>query len=314
MIAVRTTYLWLVFALAWSAVGWAQQSTAPAQSQVQQQSQQGATEQMKRAQRYIVVPKLSPDDQEEFGQQVVLAEKPVQPIFIASTDNQLLFESNALLTHDGQQSDMLFISTTGFNIIPPLPEEYKKFILNFNGRFQAYRYGEQRQLNFHIYTGGVTGGYQFDELTTLLTGHSYNIYYNEQTYDHFFDETDHYVSINRAIPIAEDLAAFTGAQVQYRNTSPALFERMEYDLFGGIRYALDEKWVAQAYQRAEYQQYITNTRQDWNLQTVLSLTYYFNEWVSARIMGHYTYNNSNNNTLDYQNFESGGGITFTAQF
>ena len=301
----------MTIALALAAPGRAQQA------QVQQQSQQGAVEEIRRAQRYVVVPKLSPDDQEEFGEQVVLTEKPVQPIFIPYTDNQLLFESNALLTRDNAESDMLFVSTTGFGIQPPLPEDWKKVILVFNGRYQVYRYNDQNQLNFHIYTGGVTGGYQVDDLLTVLTGHSYNIYYNEESYDHFFDETDHYISVNRAIPIADDLAAFAGSQIQYRNTNPARFSRMEYDLFGGIRYALDEKWIAQIYGRVEYQDYLASslsTRNDWNLQPVLSLTYYFNEWVSARITGHYTYNNSSINVLDYQNFESGGGITFTAQF
>ncbi len=303
------TIFWAIIVLCLAMPGRAQQT------QVQQQSQQGAVEEIRRAQKYVVVPKLSPEDQEEFGEQVVLTEKPVQPIFTGYTDNQLLFESNALLTHGNEESDMLFISTTGFGIQPPLPEDWKKVILVFNGRFQAYRYNDQNQLNFHIYTGGVTAGYQVDDLLSVLTGHSYNIYYNEESYDKFFEETDHFISVNRAIPIADDLAAFVGAQVQYRNTAPARFSRMEYDLFGGVRYALDEKWVAQIYERAEYQDYVANfTRHDWNLQSVLSLTHYFNEWASARIMGHYTYNNSSINVLDYQNFESGGAITFTAQF
>jgi hypothetical protein len=310
MIQARIILLLALF-LAAALPGWAQEA------QVQQQTQQGAVEEMRRSQKYIVIPKLSEDDREEFGEQVVLTEKPAQPIITAYTDNQWLFESNGQLTRNDPESDMLFISTTGFGIMPPLPEEMSKVILSLNGRFQAYRYSDHDELNFHIYSGGLTGGYQVDDLLTVLTGHSYNVYYNEDSYNHFFEETNHYVSVNRAIPIQEDLAAFVGGQAQYRNTSPARFSRMEYDLFGGIRYALDEKWVAQIYGRAEYQDYLSSAfsrRNDWNLQTVLSLTYYFNEWLSARVMGHYTYNNSSINVLDYQNFETGAGFTISGSF
>jgi hypothetical protein len=258
------------------------------EAQVQQESQTEAREEMRRAQRYVVIPKLSPDDREEFGEQVVLTEKPVEPIFTAYTDNQLLFTSNALLTRDNEESDALFISTTGFAIEPPLGEECKDVILAFTGRFQAYRYDDHDELNFHIFSGGLTAGYQLDEAWTVLTGHSYNDFFNEDTYDDFFQETAHYLSINHSIPIADDLAAYVGAQVQYRNTAPARFSRMEYDLFGGIRYALDEKWVAQLYERAEYQDYLASdfsNRRDVNLLTVLSLTYYFNDWCNVRVLG-----------------------------
>lgn len=309
---IRAQTIWMSFALlALSLPGAAQEA------QVQQQTQQGAVEEIRRAQRYIVIPKLSPDDREEFGEQVVLSEKPVQPIFTGFTDNQYLFESNALLTRDNEESDRLFVSTTGFGIQPPMPEEWKKVILSFNGRFQVYRYDDHDDLNFHIYTGGLTAGYQVDDLLTVLTGNNYSVYYNEDSYNHFFEETSHYVSVNRAIPIADDLAAFVGGQVQYRNTNPARFSRMEYDLFGGVRYALDEKWIAQIYARVEYQDYLASSlssRNDWNLQPVLSLTYYFNEWVNARIIGHYTYNNSNQNVFDYHNFESGAALALTASF
>lgn len=311
MKSARMLFWGLCFALFWGGYAHAQEA------QVQQQTQQGAIEELRRSQRYIVIPKLSPDDREEFGEQVVLTEKPAQPILTLFTDNQLLFESNALLTRNNAESDALFISTTGFGIQPPLPEDWKKVILAFNGRFQAYRYNDHNDLNFHIYTGGMVTGYQFDDLLSVLVGNSYSIYYNEESYDHFFNETAHFVSVNRAFPLADDLAAYVGGQVQYRNTDPARFTRMEYDLFGGIRYALDEKWVAQIYARAEFQDYLSSdlsTRNDWNLQPVLSLTYYFNEWLNARIIGHYTYNNSNINVFDYQNFESGAGISITGQF
>ena len=287
------------------------------EAQVQQQTQQGTAEEIRRAQRYIFIPKLSPDDREEFGEQVVLSEKPVQPIFTMYTDNQYLFESNSLLTRDDEESDLLFVSTTGFGIQAPMPEEWKKVILAFHGRFQVYRYNDHDDLNFHIYNGGMIAGYQVDDLLTVLMGNNYSVYYNEDSYHHFFEETAHYISVNRAIPIADDLAAFVGGQVQYRNTSPAQFSRMEYDLFGGVRYALDEKWIAQIYTRVEYQDYLASglsNRNDWNIQPVLSLTYYFNEYVNARIMGHYTYNNSSINVFDYHNFESGAAITITGSF
>jgi hypothetical protein len=291
---------------------------AAQEAQVQQESQTEAREEeMRRSQRYVVIPKLSPDDREEFGEQVVLTEKPVEPIFTVFTDNQLLFTSNALLTRDNEESDALFISTTGFAIEPPLGEEYKDVILAFNGRFQAYRYSDHDELNFHIFSGGLTAGYQLNELWTVLTGHSYNIFYNEDTYDDFFQETAHYASINRSIPIADDLAAFVGGQAQYRNTSPARFSRMEYDLFGGLRYALDEKWLAQIYERIEYQDYLASgfsNRGDVNLLTVLSLTYYLNDWCNVRVLGSYTYNNSSLNQFKYHNFNAGGGINLTARF
>jgi hypothetical protein len=312
MKSARTLFLGICCALTLGASVHAQQA-----AQVQQQSQQGAVEEFRRSQRFVVIPKLSADDREEFGEQVVLTEKPAQPILTLYTDNQLLFESNALLTRNNAESDALFISTTGFAIQPPLPEEYKKLILAFTGRFQAYRYDDHNELNFHIYTGGMITGYQVDDLLSVLVGNNYSAYYNEESYDHFFDETAHYVSVNRAFPIADDLAAYAGAQVQYRNTQPADFSRMEYDIFGGLRYALDPKWVAQIYARVEYQDYLASDlskRHDWNLQPVLSLTYYFNEWLNARIIGHYTYNYSNLNVFHYQNFESGGAIAITGQF
>ena len=126
----------------------AQQSQTQ-QAQVQQEQQ---VDSEKRGQRYLAIPKLSPEDREEFGEQVVLQPTPSVPIFTGYTDNQLLFTSNALLTPTNEESDMIFISTTGFGIEPPMPDGWQKLHLSLNGRFQVYRYDDHDELNFHIYT------------------------------------------------------------------------------------------------------------------------------------------------------------------
>lgn len=291
----------------------AQQS--PGSSQVQQAEQQQAIEAPRRIQKYVVIPKLSPDDQEEFGQQVVLSAKPSKPIFTGYTDNQLMWTSNALLTQSNEVGDMLFISTTGFGIEPPLPEGCENLILNFYGRFQAYRYDIQDQINFHVYTGGANVGYKFDEDWVVLIGNNYNIFYDEPVYNDFYQETDHNINATRNFAIADDLFAYAGTQIQYRNSSPARFARVEYDLFGGVRYALDPQWVAQIYERAEFQDYTADdTRRDWNLLTVLSLSYYFNDWCNVRVFGNYTYNSSNRLANSYENVNLGGGATLLIQF
>src|SRR3989338_5605070 len=107
-------FLWIFLGAAGGIAAFGQEA------QVQQESQQEARDKARRAERTIVIPKLSPDDREEFGEQIVLTERPPEPIFTAYTDNQLLFTSNALLTRDNIESDALFISTTGFAIEPPL--------------------------------------------------------------------------------------------------------------------------------------------------------------------------------------------------
>ena len=265
--------------------------------------------------RFQYIPKLSADDRDEFGEQVVLAPEKEQPIFTGYTDNQLMFTSNTFLSRADKESDMLFISTTGFSIEPPLPEEWDKWTFSFFGRYQAYRYDDHDELNFHLYTGGLTAGYQIDDLWTVLFNNSYNIFYNEDSYDAFFKETDHQLTLYRNIPIDDQWGAFAGYQIQFRNTAPAHFSRVENDLFAGVRYAIDEKWMAQLYERLERQDYTQRgARKDWNILTVLSLTYYFNDWCNARIFGSYTQNDSNQDVADYNNFNGGGGVNLQVKF
>jgi hypothetical protein len=74
--------------------------------------------------------------------------------------------------------------------------------------------------------------------------------------------------------------------------------------------------IGQAYYRFQWSHYTENSdRNDVYHSLGLALVYNFNDWASVRaFLGYENRNSTDDSVADYNKFDSGGGLTFTARF
>lgn len=245
-------------------------------------------------------------------------------------DIQLFYTSNALLTEKGNQDTGVMVFTVQAAITPPpFPLAGGTASARLGYRHQWWLYSldnTANQLNnfdFAVSTAFVSLRNSWDDRWVATLGLDYNRYLaHDNEWAEFYTELTPTWSIERNIPLGEKCiltAGYYGAW-HWTQTDPLpvkhINDRLDTALGLTVTAELLPRFLAQAYYRLQWSHYSENSdRNDMYHNLGLALIYAFNDWASVRTFVSWENRNSTDPIVaDYQTFNAGGGLMFSARY
>ena len=280
------------------------------------------------------VPELFPGEIEDVGPQFLVARpeaaQPAHRWFDGFIDTQFFHTSNALLSEKGNQDTgvMVITAQAAFNL-PPMEVAGGILSPRVGYRHQWWLYSldnTSNQLNnFDFALGSLFIGFRhsWDEKWVATASLDYNRYLSaDNDWDEFYTELAPNWTLERNIPFGETaqltIGYYGAYHFTYTDPQPTSNINDRLDSAIGFTYTqeLMPKLFIQPYYRLQWSHYTENSdRNDMYNNLGVSLVYMFNEWASIRGFVNYENRNSTDDTVtDYHKWDSGGGVTFTAQF
>ena len=280
------------------------------------------------------VPELFPGEIEDVGPQFLVARpeaaKPGPVMFNGFVDTQMFYTSNALLSEKGNQdTGVMVITAQAAFYLPPMELAGGILTARAGYRQQWWLYSlddTSSQLNnFDFTLASVFIGirHTWDEKWVATANLDYNRYLSaDNNWSEFYTELVPNWSLERNIPIGEtaqlSIGYYGGYHFTYTDPQPTSNINDRLDNAIGITYTqeLIPKLFLQPYYRLQWSHYTENSdRNDMYNDLGVSLVYMFNQWASVRGFVNFESRDSTDDTVsDYQVWNSGGGVTFSAQF
>lgn len=254
---------------------------------------------------------LAPRDQ-ELGVQQLLLRVPPPPWLELSSTTDLLFVDNVYLTTNNRRSDSLFVETLQAVITPPWIRQ--PFKLTAAGGHQWFLYGDETGLDFDANYASVLMSYQI--VRDLSIAASYHAaWLDSQTSGfQFYRDGDARVDLRWSRRMSQELTVMVGLSYDYHTTSPAIYDRSDYGIYCGSRYAFLRQLAGELFFRYQFEDFAHGSRQDSSVLVGGALVYTQCRYASVRaIVSHYG-NDSNESTRDYQVLNAGGGLVLVVRF
>jgi hypothetical protein len=282
----------------------------------------------------LAAPELYPGEMEDVGPQFLVARErqaaAERRLFEGFADTQLFYTSNALLTEKGNQdtSVMVFTLQAAFNL-PQFELAGGTVSPRVGYRHQWWLYSlddTSNQLNnFDFAVGSLFIGVQHNwgDRWIATAALDYNRFLSaDNDWAEFYVELVPNWSLEHIIPIGESAQITLGYYGAYHftQTDPQpvrhINDRLDNALgFTYTRELLPSFFLQTSY-RWQWSHYTENSdRNDIYHNAGLALIYVFNDWASIRAFVNYENRNSTDDTVaDYNKWDSGGGLTFSARF
>jgi len=279
-------------------------------------------------------PELYPGEMEDVGPQFLVARDqkaaPERRLFEAFVDTQLFYTSNALLTEKGNQDTSVMVLTlqAAFNL-PQFELAGGTVSPRVGYRHQWWMYSlddTSNQLNnfdFALSTFFLNFQHNWNDRWVANVGLEYNRFLSaDNDWTEFYVELMPNWSFEHIIPIGESAQIALGYYGSYHftQTDPQptrnINDRLDNALGFTYTRELRPSLYLQTTYRWQWSHYTENSdRNDIYHNAALALVYVFNDWASIRTFISYENRNSTDDTVaDYNKWDSGGGVTFSAQF
>ncbi len=278
-------------------------------------------------------PELFRGEIEDVGPQFLIARPqgaaPAHHWIEAYADAQFFYTTNALLTEKANRETGVMVLTAQAAITPPPFSLMGGQVSTKAGyRHQWWLYSLDKtanQLNnfdFAVSTVFLSARHSWDEKWVASLGLDYNRYLShEDGWNEFYVELTPSWSIERNLQIGNGqlTVGYYGAY-HWTQTDPMpvqhINDRLDSTL--GLFYSQEllPHLVVQPYYRFQWSHYTENSdRNDFYNTVGLALIYSFNDWASLRTFVSYENRNSTDDTVaDYNKWDSGAGVTFSARF
>lgn len=293
-------------------------------------------EMLDKYQQMEAAPELFKGELTDVGPQSILKLKQRKTYFEAVLDSQFFFTSNMLLQEDGpgvNLTDTTVFVNTAQVALAPRPYQVGKGLLaprlGFRHQWFNYGLGDVPRVNafdFDVQTvftdlryrfaGNWVAEVGFDALRLLNHTPAYS------TYDEFYRElvTRWGLQWQHAFTETRVFAAGYEGAWHFSNTpgNPQrnLNDRGDHSLLLAYTHALTPQFVLQPYYRFQYTMYsAVPSRNDFLHTTGISLNYYFNRWLAARVFYAYDHKDSDDPLVaDYRKHDGGLGVNVTFRF
>ncbi len=131
----------------------------------------------------------------------------------------------------------------------------------------------------------------------------------------FYKMFNPHLGLGRDFPLHPRVTLFTGYQLDWQPSSPAILDRVNNTFTGGLTIALLDRLTAQLLYRLALQSY-TNYRSRFDVGHTGNVTLFYAICRNARVEAFLNYleNDSNIRTRDYEVFEAGGALRLSFNF
>lgn len=279
-------------------------------------------------------PELYPGEIEDVGPQFLVAREqkaaPERRLFEAFADTQFYYTSNALLTEKGNQDTNVMVITlqAQFNL-PQFELAGGTVSPRIGYRHQWWLYSldntENQLNNFDFAVGSLFIGVQHNwgDRWVATASLDYNRFLSKDDgWQEFYTELAPNWSLEHIIPIGEQAQLSLGYYGAYHftHTDPQPVEHINDRLDSALGFTytreLFTNFFLQTSYRWQWSHYTENSdRNDIYHNASVALVYMFNDWASIRTFVNYENRNSTDDTVaDYNKWDSGGGVTFSARF
>ena len=279
-------------------------------------------------------PELFPGEMEDVGPQFLVAREQQaaaeRKLIEAFFDTQLFYTSNALLTEKGNQDTSVMVYTLQAAINLPQFELFGGTVSPKAGyRHQWWRYSlddTANQLNnFDFAVGSLFIGAQHNwgDKWVATLALDYNRFLSaDEEWNEFYTELVPNWGLEHIIPIGEKAQLTLGYYGAYHftHTDPQPTNNINDRLDNALGFTYTRELIPSLFLQANYRwqwsHYTENSdRNDIYHNAGLALVYMFNDWASLRAFISYENRNSTDDTIpDYNKWDTGGGVTFTARF
>ena len=283
----------------------------------------------------VSAPELYPGEMQDVGPQFLLARPqaaaPQHHWIEAFADWQLYFTNNALLTEKDHRDTGIMVTTVQVAVnFPTIAALGGQLAVKAGYRQQWWMYSLDKTRsglnNFDFSVGTVflaTRHSWDDDKWVASLSLDYNRYLSrDDNWNEFYVELAPSWSLERNFRFGEKSLLTLGyyGAFHWTETDPQPVSNINdrFDNSVGVTYTREllPRLIAQAYYRIQWSHYTTNSdRNDLYNSLGLALVYNFNEWASVRAFLGYENRGSTDETVaDYNKFDTGGGLTFTARF
>jgi hypothetical protein len=274
-------------------------------------------------------PELYPGESTDVGPQRILRLAPRPDYFNVYFDSQVYYSDNANFA----QRPFIIASSVFVNTVqaaitpPPITLGSGKLTPTAGAISQWYNYGNNQMtsLDFDALTFFISGRYNVNNWQTSF-GVNYTRLLDQGDYNWTYEELLPVLAVQRYYPIAEKLLFVAGNQVDYHftdvpetpGTSSQINNRFDEIVNLGLNWQLTRQLSLQPYGRFQYSLYRHNTlqtssRTDYLYSTGVSLTYYFNQYLSLRTFFNYNFKQTDD-AVSPAYHEYNGGIGGTLSF
>jgi hypothetical protein len=260
-----------------------------------------------------VTPELTPEEAEEdeLGIQQLLRRIPRPPWISLSSDSQIVYVSNVLLSPSDRENDVLFAQTFELAVTPP---RMKNPSLRLFGRQQFFRYDDFSRLDFDAETVGLLLSHAVNENVTIYGGYS-GLWLNRRWWgSQFYREGGARAGVLLTKIVGNRVGFFGGAQFDYYHAHPNAFDRHTYYAILGSRVALTRRVLAESFYRLQFEDYKNSPREDFRHLLGAALVYNISPYASARAVVSHVWNESTDNLRDYRVFNGGGALNLSVKF
>lgn len=282
-------------------------------------------------------PELFPGELQDVGPQFLLTRPDVSKAgppshfwFEGFADWQMFYTNNALLTEKDHRDTGVMVTTVQAAINFPAVALAGGMLATKAGyRHQWWYYSLDKttsglnDFDFAVSTFFITGRHSWEEKWVASFSIDYNRYLSrDDNWSEFYVELAPSWALERNFELDEKTLITLGYYGSYHwtQTDPApvkhINDRLDSSLGVTVTREIIPNLIGQAYYRAMWSHYTENSdRNDVYHSLGLALVYNFNEWASVRaFMGYENRNSTDDTVADYNKFDAGGGLTFTARF
>jgi hypothetical protein len=283
-------------------------------------------------------PELYPGEMEDVGPQFLVARErqaaAERKLFESFFDTQLFYTSNALLTDKGNQDTSVMVFTLQAAINLPQFELFGGTVsprIGYRHQWWLYSLDDTgNQLNnfdFAVSSFFIGVQHNWGEQWVATAALDYNRFLlKDDGWHEFYTELVPNWSFEHIIPIGEAAQITLGYYGAYHfthtdenaltSTVAHINDRLDNALGFTYTRELFSNLFLQTSYRWQWSHYTENSdRNDIYHNASAALVYVFNEWASIRGFVNYENRNStDDDVFDYNKWDSGGGITFSARF
>jgi hypothetical protein len=289
-------------------------------------------------------PEMYPGENQDVGPQRILRVKPRRTFFEAIADSQYFYTDNARLSDDAKVGSALFVNTIQAAFAPePYRIQHGQFAPMIGYRSQWFNYdldGHNDNLNtldFHAQTAFLNGRYQIG-MWQFYAGTDFTRLLNYPSYSEAYKEFVPTFAIQKFFPVNDRLIFIVGGQFSYHLTDTTALligtnlltgktVNDRYDVIGNVSFSYEvlPKLIVQPLYRFQYTHYwrfadsvsgpAAASRVDFVHTVGISVAYYFNKNVAARVFAGYERRDSDfSSAYDYHKFDGGGGVSLLVRF
>ena len=258
-------------------------------------------------------PSESTRNDDAFGAQVILKDRPDTRAFQAYLETAAFYTDNVALSRQDKQGDSFLNSTLALGWRRSLTDRLSASI---TGRYGIFRYNQFSVLDFQSLNVDATIGYRLPGQVDLFTGYGYAQYTTREDHREFYREHGWNVGVQRVFQLSRAHYIVAGLSAQWTWAEPESAQRDRYSAFVGYHLQATEKLSGDLIYRYSYYDYrdAGEGRGDSNHSLALALRYDLAEWIAITGTIQGTWNRGNNSFFDYDAMNVGGSVGLNARF